>query len=232
MRIAVIPARGGSKRIPRKNIRPFNGKPMIAWPILSAIESKCFDSIIVSTDDEEVAEISKSYGAEVPFIRPDNLSDDYTSTGAVVAHTIKWLNNHDEFPREVCCIYATAAFMQHYDLQRGLLALKSNKADYAFTVTSYTFPIERAISITTENRICMRNPEFYHTRSQDLECAWHDAGQFYWGQADSWLKLKPIFTSNSIPIILPRYSVHDLDTLEDWEEAEILFDYIHNRLNR
>ena len=229
MRLAVIPARGGSKRIPRKNIKDFHGKPMIAWPILAAIESKCFDRIIVSTDDAEIAEVAKSYGAEVPFIRPHELSDDHTGTGPVIAQAIEWLNLHGKTTSEVCCIYATAAFIEPCDLQHGLQVLKSTKADYAFTVTSYPSPIQRAFRITTENRIAMFQPEHYNTRSQDLESAWHDAGQFYWGQSESWLTRQPIFTANTTPIILPRYSVHDLDTMDDWDEAEILFDYIHGR---
>lgn len=229
MRLAIIPARGGSKRIPRKNIKAFHGKPMIAWPILAAIESKCFDRIIVSTDDKEIAEVAESYGAEVPFIRPQELSDDHTGTVPVIVHAIEWQNLHGETTHEVCCIYATAAFIEACELQRGLQVLKSTKANYAFTVTSYPAPIQRALRITTEKRIVMIQPEHYKTRSQDLESTWHDAGQFYWGKAASWLTRQPIFSGDAAPIILPRYTVHDLDTIEDWEEAEILFNYIHSR---
>lgn len=232
MRLAVIPARAGSKRIPRKNIKDFHGKPMIAWPILAAIESKCFDRIIVSTDDATIAEVAKSYGAEVPFIRPDELSDDHTGTGPVIAQAIEWINLQGETTSEVCCIYATAAFIEPCDLQRGLQLLESTQADYAFTVTSYPFPIQRALRITPENRVKMFQREHFVTRSQDFESAWHDAGQFYWGQSESWLAHKPIFLSNAVPIFLPRYAVHDLDTMEDWDEAEILFDYIHDRKAR
>lgn len=232
MKLAIIPARGGSKRIPRKNIKVFHGKPIIAWPIQAAIASKCFDRIIVSTDDEEIAEVAKSYGAEVPFIRPQELSDDYTGTVPVVAHAIEWLKLHGETTSEACCIYATAAFIEASDLQNGLQKLKSSRADYAITVTSYPFPIQRAIRIITESRITMFQPEHCYTRSQDLEAAWHDAGQFYWGKAESWLTHQAIFLADTVPITLPRYTVHDLDTIEDWKEAEILFNYIHNRKTR
>jgi len=223
MRLAVIPARGGSKRIPRKNIKPFCGKPMIAWSIEAAIASQCFDRIIVSTDDDEIAEIAKAYGAEVPFIRPPVLSDDYTGTIPVIAHATHWQNKNGEAPTDVCCIYATAPFLQITDLQIGLQALKKTNADYAFSVTSYPFPIQRAIRITTANRIEMFQPEKFNARSQDLEEAWHDAGQFYWGKANAWLDGKLIFSPDTIPIMLPRHRVQDIDTIDDWIRAELMF---------
>jgi N-acylneuraminate cytidylyltransferase len=148
MRLAVIPARGGSKRIPRKNIKVFRGKPMIAWSIEAALQSGCFDRVIVSTDDSEIAQVAKAHGAEVPFIRPLELADDYTGTIPVIVHATKWQNENGQAATEVCCIYATAPFVQAEDLQRGLQLLQSSGADYAFSVTSYAFPIQRAIRIT------------------------------------------------------------------------------------
>ena len=223
MKIAIIPARGGSKRIPRKNIREFCGKPMIAWSIDAARKSGCFDQIIVSTDDAEIAEISREYGAEVPFMRPAELSDDHTATIPVIAHALRWMEQN-EVPAEIaCCIYATAPFIQPTDLQRGLEVLTQSGGDYAFSVTSYAFPIQRAIRITSENRVEMFNPEYFETRSQDLEAAFHDAGQFYWGRASAWLDEKPIFSPDAAPVILPRSRVQDIDTFEDWERAEWLF---------
>jgi len=223
MRLAVIPARGGSKRIPRKNIKPFCGKPMIAWSIEAAIASQCFDRIIVSTDDDEIAEIAKAYGAEVPFMRPLELSDDFTGTVPVIAHAVEWQKQNGASPEEICCIYATAPFVRATDIQNGLKALKDSGADYAFSVTSYPFPIQRAIRINASKRIEMFQPEYFNTRSQDLEDAYHDAAQFYWGKEDAWIEGKLIFTASAKPIILPRYRVQDIDTPEDWQLAELMF---------
>lgn len=222
MKLAVIPARGGSKRIPRKNIKLFGGKPMIAWSIEAAIASECFDRIMVSTDDEEIAAIAKSLGAEVPFIRPQALSDDHTGTIPVVAHAIEWQNKQGEIASDVCCIYATAPFLQPNDIVKGYQVLLSSNADYAFSVTSYAFPIQRAIRITNSQRVQMFQPEHFNTRSQDLEDAWHDAGLFYWGHSSAWLAQQPLFTDAAAPVPMPRYRVQDIDTPEDWERAEWL----------
>jgi len=223
MRLAVIPARGGSKRIPRKNIKAFGGLPVIAWSISAAIQSQCFDRIIVSTDDEEIAAVAKEHGAEVPFERPANLSDDHTGTIPVIAHAIDWQNQHGPAATQVCCIYATAPFVQAADLKRGLRVLQSKDADYAFSVTSYAFPIQRAIRITADQRVEMFQPEYFNTRSQDLAEALHDAGQFYWGQSQAWLEGKPLFSQGSAPVPLPRHRVQDIDTPEDWDRAEWMF---------
>lgn len=223
MRLAVIPARGGSKRIPRKNIKSFCGKPMIAWSIEAARVSGCFDRIIVTTDDDEIADVARKYGADVPFLRPAELSDDYMGTTPVIAHAIQWLQQHGDVPSEVCCIYATAPFVRPEDLQRGFGLLMQTHSKYAFTVTSYPFPIQRAIRITKSSRVEMFAPEHFNTRSQDLEEAWHDAGQFYWGRADAWLTGIPIFSLDAVPVILPRHRVQDIDTPEDWERAEWMF---------
>lgn len=224
MRLAVIPARGGSKRIPRKNIKPFGGRPMIAWSIDAALKSACFDRVIVSTDDAEIAEVALAYGAEVPFVRPPELSDDHTGTIPVIAHAIERQNAHGEQVEQVCCIYATAPFVQASDLKRGLqVLLRDTAADYAFSVTSYAFPIQRAIRITPNQRVEMFYPQHFNTRSQDLDEAWHDAGQFYWGRAECWLANKPLFSQGSVPIALPRHRVQDIDTPEDWERAEWMF---------
>lgn len=227
MKIAIIPARGGSKRIPGKNIKEFFGKPMIAWSIEAALESKCFDRVIVSTDDKEIAEIAKRYGAEVPFVRPANLSDDYMGTIPVIKHAVEWLNEYSQAPNLVCCIYATAPFISSSDIKSGLEKLQKTDFDYAFSVTSYGFPIQRAIKINENENVEMFEPQYFNTRSQDLEEAYHDAGQFYWGQADAWLSEKVIFGSNSTPIILPRHRVQDIDTFDDWERAEWLFRAMH-----
>lgn len=223
MRLAVIPARGGSKRIPRKNIKLFCGKPMIAWSIEAALQSGCFDEVIVSTDDSETADVARQWGADVPFMRPAALSDDHTGTTPVVCHAIKWFQQTNREPSQICCIYATAPFVQTSDIQCGLKVLESTGADYVFPVTSYAFPIQRAIRITPGQRVQMFHPEYFNTRSQDLEEAWHDAGQFYWGKTQAWLAYKPLFSPDAASIILPRYRVQDIDTPEDWEQAEWMF---------
>lgn len=221
MNLAVIPARGGSKRIPRKNIREFCGKPIIAWSIEAALESGCFDRVVVSTDDEEIASVAVACGAEAPFLRPAELSDDHTGTGPVVAHAADACALGDD--DLACCIYATAPFVTAEDLQRGREVLEQAGAEYAFSVTSYAFPIQRAVRLTGEGRVEMFDPERLETRSQDLEDAWHDAGQFYWGRARAWRAGTPLFSRDAAPVPLPRHRVQDIDTLEDWTRAELMF---------
>lgn len=223
MRVAVIPARGGSKRIPRKNIKSFCGKPMIAYGIEAALDSGCFDQVIVSTDNEEIAEISLAHGASVPFMRPEALSDDHTGTTPVIAHATEWLTKAGKPPEYVCCIYATAPFVRPADIQLGLSRLEEAGCDYAFSVASFAFPIQRAVRITAENRVKMFTPCAFQTRSQDLVEAFHDAGQYYWGTARAWLESKPIFGTGSVPVVLPRYRVQDIDTPEDWVTAESMY---------
>ena len=223
MRLAVIPARGGSKRIPRKNIKPFCGKPMIAWSIEAARQTGLFDHIVVSTDDAEIAEVAKIHGAEVPFIRPAALSDDCTGTSPVIAHAIEWYRSQGQRPDPVCCIYATAPFVIAADIQQGLQKLTADGSDYAFSVATYAFPIQRAIKLNQEGRVEMFQPANFNMRSQDLEEAYHDAGQFYWGRADAWLSGKMIFGPHASVVRLPRYRVQDIDTIEDWTRAEYLF---------
>jgi len=232
MRLAVIPARGGSKRIPRKNIKPFCGKPMIAWSIEAALQTGCFDSVIVSTDDAEIADIARQWGAGVPFVRPASLSDDFTGIIPVVRHAIEWFEQHGHMPDQVCCIYATAPFLEVADIRQGLEMLIENDCGYAFSVTSYPFPIQRAIRITDQARVEMFHPEQFNTRSQDLDEAWHDAGQFYWGRTQAWIEERVIFTPASVPVLLPRYRVQDIDTPEDWLRAEWMFKAMHDRADR
>jgi N-acylneuraminate cytidylyltransferase len=223
MRFAIIPARGGSKRIPQKNIKSFCGKPMIARSIYAAKNSGCFDRIIVSTDNKEIADIARLAGAEVPFMRPDALSDDHTGTVAVVAHAITELALQGAKASQVCCIYATAPLLRPEDIKRGLESLADASNDYAFAVTSYAFPIQRAIKLASSGTVEMFEPEYLETRSQDLEQAFHDAGQFYWGTSKAWLEHKPIFSLNSVAVIIPRHLVQDIDTPEDWRRAELMF---------
>lgn len=229
MKLAVIPARGGSKRIPRKNIKLFDGKPMIAWSVQAAQDAGVFDRIIVSTDDPEIASVARAFGADVPFMRPVELSDDYTGTIPVIAHAIDWHKIHSSDPHQVCCIYATAPFIQGRDIQRGLEVLEHSGADFAVSVSSFAFPIQRAIKLRPDGRMEMFDSANFHTRSQDLPEAYHDAGQFYWGTPTAWLSGTPIFGPGSAPVFLPRYRVQDIDTPEDWEQAEALMQALANQ---
>lgn len=226
MKVAVIPARGGSKRIPRKNIKDFCGKPMIAWPIEAAQASGLFDHIMVSTDDAEIAEVSKKWGVEVPFMRPAELSDDYTGTTEVIAHATQWALDQGFDVDAVCCIYATAPFVQVKDIKLGLEALESGNWAYAFTVTDFASPIFRSFKQTADGGIEMFFPEYYSSRSQDLPIALHDAGQFYWGRPEAWINNEPIFDRHSVPVIIPRWRVQDIDTQDDWKRAELIFNQL------
>jgi pseudaminic acid cytidylyltransferase len=223
MRLAVIPARGGSKRIPRKNIKMFGGKPMIAWSIEAAIASELFDKVIVSTDNEEIANVAKKYGAEVPFIRPNDLADDFSGTNAVVKHTLQWFIENDIYINYACCIYATAPFIGSKYLKEGYDKLIQTDKAFSFSVTSFPFPIQRALRINKQNCLEAIWPENISARSQDLEEAYHDAGQFYWGKSEAFLNDEVLYSNKSIPVILPRYRVQDIDTFEDWKRAEIMF---------
>ncbi|WP_350655087.1 pseudaminic acid cytidylyltransferase [Pseudoalteromonas sp. D48-MNA-CIBAN-0056] len=223
MNIAIIPARGGSKRIPRKNIKEFHGKPMIAYSIEAALDSRCFDKVIVSTDDAEIADIAIKYGAEVPFMRPANIADDYATTLDVVKHAVEFTKLQEWDVKNVCCIYATAPFLIPEFIQRGLVELTSNSIDYAFSATSFPFPIQRALKLNGAQCVEMFQPEHLNTRSQDLEEAYHDAGQFYWGTAEAFITKKAIFGTRSKAVLLPRKRVQDIDTPEDWDLAEALY---------
>jgi N-acylneuraminate cytidylyltransferase len=219
----VIPARGGSKRIPRKNIKNFCGKSMIGYSIKVALDSQCFDQVIVSTDDAEIAKVAIFFGASVPFMRPNELSDDYIGTIPVVKHAIEWFDNQGHPPSEVCCLYATAPFVKKEAIIKAYRQMQSEKADYCFTVTSFSFPIQRAIKITSDDRIEMFYPEYTEARSQDLEESYHDAGQFYWGKSEAFKQQKLLFSENATPYILPRHLVQDIDTPEDWKRAELMY---------
>ena len=219
--LCVIPARGGSKRIPKKNIKLFCGKPLIAYSIEVALESKLFEKVVVSTDDEEIAKVSKKYGAEV-LKRPKELADDMTHVGAVVEHTIDKLQEGGEYYDYLCMIYATAPFLQKEYIIKGYEALKDSDACGSFSVTNFEYPIWRSFRITKDNRCEMFWRENFPKRSQDLEEAYHDAGQFSWKKLGCKSSDIP-FGKDSIPIILPRYLVQDIDTLEDFKRAELMY---------
>ncbi len=220
--IAIIPARGGSKRIPRKNILPFAGKPMIGYAIEAAQMSGLFDRVIVSTDDAEIGEVSRSLGAETPFVRPADLADDFTPTVPVVAHAIQACRALGWPVDTACCIYPGVPFIAIDDLRAALRLLESGVAPYAFPVTGFPSPIQRAMRRQADGRIAPFDPAFVNVRTQDLEPAFHDAGQFYWGHAEAWLQGLNIH-ANGAAIVLPEWRVVDIDTPADWQRAEALF---------
>ena len=221
--VAVIPARGGSKRIPHKNIKQFCGKSMISYSIEVAKNTGIFDRIIVSTDSKEIAFMAKESGAEVPFMRPCDLADDYTGTDTVVIHALKQLMENGEKIDYICCIYATAPFVKAEYIVKGYNLLLENNATSSFSVTTYAFPIFRSLKINNQNRLEILWQKYRGIRSQDLPEAYHDAGQFYWADVKKYLKEKQFYSKNAVPVILPRYLVQDIDTPEDWETAEKMY---------
>lgn len=218
--VAIIPARGGSKRIPRKNLLPFDGVPMIVRSIRTALDSGLFEQVVVSTDDAEIADVARAHGAQVPFLRPADLADDFTGTAAVIVHALQQLPAFDY----ACCVYATAPLLQARYLHQGLELLEQHPdRSFAFSVCSFGFPVQRALTLEGQGALTALYPEFRHTRSQDLPEAFQDAGQFYWGRSEAWLRGEVLYSPASLPVILPRHLVQDIDTLEDWKRAEYLY---------
>ena len=222
MTLAVIPARGGSKRIPRKNIKAFCGKPMIAWAIDAAEQSGLFDRILVSTDDDEISEVSRKWGAEIPFVRPAILADDLTPTVPVIAHAVAAAMERGWKVDFVCCIYPCAPFLQPGDLSAALNLAKQRDADFVFPVAEYPHPIQRAMRRLPTGRMEFFQPENEMRRTQDLERTYHDAGQFYWGKGSAWLARKRMH-SDGIGMPIPNWRVIDIDTSDDWARAESIF---------
>lgn len=223
MTCAIIPARGGSQRIPRKNIRPFCGKPMIGWVIETLRSAGCFERIIVSTDDTEIADVARDFGADVPFVRPADLADAFTGTTDVITHALSWLEGQGERVDALACVYATAAFLRPEDLQNGRARFEEGEWDFTFAATPFAAPIERALRRSETGAMEMDNPAMFPVRSQDLAPAFHDAGQFYLGKAEAWREKRPIFGAASTAVEIPPWRVQDIDTPEDWTRAELLF---------
>lgn len=222
MIVGIIPARGGSKRIPRKNVRLFRGKPMIAYTIEAARASDVFDQIIVSTDDAEIAEVALAFGADRTMLRPPSLANDTATTTAVMQNAVLTLTEGaDNCPQFACCLYATAPLMQPETIRSGLDTLRQGGWRFAFSAIKFDYPIFRSFEISDDG-VRMFHPEHANTRSQDLPEAWHDAGQFYWGTCEAWLSGTPLFNSGSTVVELPRSTVVDIDTEEDWKFAELL----------
>jgi pseudaminic acid cytidylyltransferase len=226
LNLAVIPARGGSKRIPRKNVRPFRGKPMIAWSIEAALGCGLFGRVIVSTDDPEIAEAARAHGAEAPFVRPAELSDDHAGTLEVVRHAAAWAVEAGSRPEAVCCLYATAPFITAADLAAARETLAGGAFDYVFAAVRYDHPVQRAFTRAAGGAMAMLFPQHRLSRSQDLAPVYHDAGQFYWGRTEAWLEGRAIFGDRSGFIELPSWRVQDIDTPDDWTRAEHLHEII------
>lgn len=194
---------------------------MIAHSLTVARESGLFEHVLVSTDDGEIAGVARQWGAEVPFDRPVELADDHTSTTEVIAHAIRWMQRHGWRPDAVCCIYATAPFLLREDLVYGCRLLEEGGWEYVFAATSFGYPIQRALRRTASGAMLMVHPEHWATRSQDLEEAFHDAGQFYWGRPEAWASVRPVFSAKSTAVVLPRWRAQDIDTEDDWKRAEL-----------
>jgi pseudaminic acid cytidylyltransferase len=220
LRLAIIPARGGSKRIPRKNVREFAGKPMVGHAIEAAQHSGLFEHIVVSTDDPDIAAVAKVLGAEVPFLRPARLADDHTPTVPVVEHAIAACRALGWHPETVCCIYPCVPFLRVEDLLSGLREVERGAA-YAFPVAQFASPVQRALKRDDDGSSHPMFPEFASVRTQDLPPAFHDAGQFYWGRSEAWTAGLNIHLYGRT-IVIPHWRVVDIDTPDDWRRAELL----------
>ena len=220
--LAIIPARGGSKRIPRKNINLFNGFPIIKYPIDAALKSGCFDETIVSTDDKEIAELSKKFGAGVPFIRSGENSNDTAGLNLVVEEILNKLVGSGREFEHVCCLLPTAVFITPQTLRDTYDSIAASGADALFPVVKYSYSIQRALRIEN-NALKMIWPENYNKRSQDLSPSYHDAGQFYWLKTSSFLEQKIFFMKNVVPVVMDELDVQDIDTESDWKAAELKF---------
>jgi len=220
--VAIITARGGSKRIPRKNIKIFLGFPIIKYSIETAIKSECFDEVMVSTDDKEIAEVAKKLGAKIPFFRSKATSDDFATTADVIEEVLLGYKNINKNFEYGCCIYPTAPFVSAERLREGFDILKSKRADSVLPVVRFSYPIQRALKIEN-GRLLMIWPENLNERSQDLMPAYHDCGQFCWFKVKKFLENKKVLTENTFPIIVPESEIQDIDTEEDWKIAEMKF---------
>lgn len=224
--LCIIPARGGSKRIERKNIKEFAGKPIIAYSIEAAVQSGCFDEVMVSTDDEEIASIAESHGAKVPFMRSEKTANDFATTADVIFEVLdRYAESDCEFDA-ICCLYATAPFVTSERLKEGFSILESGKADAAFTCVEYSYPIQRSLYVNEQGRILMKFPEYAKSRSQDVQKSYHDAGQFYFTTVKALRECGSLWGPDTMPIVLPEMEVQDLDTLQDWELAELKFRFL------
>jgi len=225
--LAIIPARGGSKRIPRKNIKPFLGKPIIAYSIEAAIKSNLFNEVMVSTDDEEIAKIAKQYGAKVPFLRSQDNANDFAVLADVVEEVVSNYSQNNQIFENICCILPTAPFVTSTKIIEAYKTLSNNNFDSVFPVLEFSFPIQRSLKIE-DNKVAMVWNEHLNSRSQDLESRYHDSGQFYWIKTQSFLTEKKLLTNDSGAIIISQLEAQDIDTETDWKLAEIKYKLMLN----
>ena len=225
--LCIIPARGGSKRIPRKNIKPFMGKPIMAYSIEAAFKSGIFDEVMVSTDDEEIAQIAKQYGASVPFYRSSETANDYATTVDVLLEVIETYKQRGTIFDTICCLYSTAPFVTDNCLKEAYGKL-SEQIDGCFTIVEYSYPIQRSLRINAVGEVEMKYPEHLKSRTQDLEKTYHDAGQFYFVKTKTLIEEKTVWCKHTAPLVLSELEVQDLDTLTDWQLAEMKYELLHN----
>jgi len=223
--LCIIPARGGSKRIPRKNIKPFMGKPIMAYSIEAALKSGLFDEVMVSTDDYDFADVARQYGASVPFMRSAATANDYATTEDVLIEVLDEYKKQGKEFDNICCLYSTAPFVTAERLKEAYQKMIDENVDAVFTVVAYSYPIQRCLHIV-DGKIGMKWPEYQTARSQDLETIYHDAGQFYFGRVVQLRIEKDLWMKNSVPLILPETEVQDLDTMTDWQLAEMKYKLI------
>ena len=224
--LAIIPARGGSKRIPRKNIKDFLGKPIIAYSIEAALESGLFSEVMVSTDDEEIASIAKFYGASVPFLRTEKNADDFSTTADVIIEVLEKYKNENKTFLNACCIYPTAPFITANRLKEGFKKLINEKRNTVFPFVEFSYPIWRGLRKANDGKVKMVWPDHQNSRSQDLEEVYHDAGQWYWLNVQIFHNEKKLFTENTTTILLNPMEVQDIDNLSDWKLAELKYEYL------
>ncbi len=221
-RLCIIPARGGSKRIPRKNIKPFMGKPIIAYSIEAALNSGIFEEVMVSTDDVEIAEVARQYGASVPFLRSAETSNDYATTVDVLLEVVNKYKEQGKSFDVICCLYSTAPFVTSERLKEAASQI-SDIVDACFTIVQYSYPIQRSLRINESEHVEMKFPEHLKSRTQDLEKVYHDAGQFYFVKTNSLIAERTVWCKKTAPLILSELEVQDLDTLTDWQLAEMKY---------
>ena len=225
--LCIIPARGGSKRIPRKNIKEFLGKPIIAYSIEAAIKSQLFDEVMVSTDDEEIAEIATKFSANVPFLRTDENADDHATLADVLIEVLNNYAANDMNFENICCILPTAPLTSKERLKQAFEKLKNGQLESVCPVVSFSYPILRALEFSTDEKLKMIWPEYLKTRSQDLKPAYHDTGSFYWVKKAPLLEQKTLFCKNGSAIVLPETEIQDIDTEIDWKLAELKYHFLH-----
>ena len=230
-KVAIITARGGSKRIPRKNIKEFCGKPILAYSIQAALEAGVFDTVMVSTDDEEIAEIAKKYGAEVPFYRSEKTANDFATTADVILEVVEEYENRGQAFDMVCCIYPTAPFLTAEKLRDAVKKLENADADTLIPVVAFSYPVQRALVIR-EEKLVFEYPEFLDSRSQDLEPHYHDVGQFYVLKTEAFKKSQKIMVGNILPFEISEMEVQDIDNQTDWEIAEMKYRILRQKAEK